>query len=296
MRVVILPERATPYHVGIWHATMCICMPDGHIVRYLRTIESDRTIALPWSDGFLYRSNRENNRHEFEGYGQDTILGVQAVQIIDESHGLQNPLLCLPLDDDIFEFGLEAVLRHRIPNLDLPWQERQSKVFWRGAGPHPLRSKVVEELFDYEHANVLFGRIPGNREEDWSQKYWDPTYEGKWQPIPMSEFVKYKYILIIDNFIITSAYSWIFGTGSVPILVKHPMTRFWYEEYLIPYVNYVPITHPSLGAMNLRETIEFLRDHDDLAQSIAKNALALSRTIFTPEFQRHHIQRKLREL
>ena len=293
---VIIKDRPAPFFWGLWHSNMCACLPNGFIVNYLRNLESDKTIAIPWSDGFQYLSKNENNKDVFEGYDKDVILGVQATRILEMDHGIKNKILCLPLDDDIFEYGLEKVLQIRIPNIDMPWEEKKSMVFWRGAGPHDLRQKVVEELYDYEHANVLYGRIPGNHEKDWKQKYWDKTYEGKWQPIPMSEFVKYKYILIIDNFIITSSYTWIFGTGSVPIIVQHPLDRYWYQEYLIPYVNYVPITHPDFGTMNLRETIDFLRTHDDIAKMIAQNAYELSKKIFSPEFQRYYINSKLKEI
>jgi hypothetical protein len=221
------------------------------------------------------------------------VLGIQASLILRHDHGLPNPLLCLPLDDDIFEHGLRRVLEERIPNLDLPWEERRDAVFWRGAGPHPLRQKVVEQLFGDEHANVLYGRIPGNREEDWSQKWWDKTYQGRWQPIELEEFVKYKYILIIDNCIITSSYTWVFGSGSVPILVSHPLNDFWFKEFLVPYMNYVPVVHPDFGEPDVAQTVRFLREHDDVARRIAENARALSEKIFTPGFQREYIRSRL---
>lgn len=289
---LIIKQKPGPYFVGLWASTMCICMPDGAIVKYIQNINSSKRCAIPWSDGFVYEKGREN-RHEISGYDEDVILCVQSTRICKLDHGIRNKLLCIPLDDDTFTFGLKKVLEDRIPNLYLPWKERKDIVFWRGAGPFPLRQQVVEELFDYKHADVLYGRIPGNTQEQYTQKYWDPTYEGKWQPIEMTEFVKHKYLLIIDNCIITSSYQWIFGSGSVPILVCHPMNDFWFKKYLIPFVNYVPVVHPSVGKMNVREVVNFLREHDDIAEQIATNARKLAFEIFSPEFQQGYLKENL---
>jgi hypothetical protein len=291
---LIIKERPGPWFIGLWGSTMCECMPNGPILEYIKSIDSSKRCAIPWSDGFLYNSDTSNNKGEFTGYEEDVILCVQATRISSLNHGIPNKLLCIPLDDETFRIGLQKVLEKRIPNLYLPWNEKKDIVFWRGAGPHAIRQQVIDELFDYKHADVLYGRIPGNTPEQYTQKYWDPTYEGKWQPIEMSEFVKHKYLLIIDNFIITGAYQWIFGSGSVPILICHPLTDFWFKKYLIPFVNYVPVTHPSVGKCNIREVINFLREHDDIAQNIAINARNLAFKIFSPEFQREYLNENLK--
>lgn len=291
---LIIKQRPAPYFVGLWASTMCICMPDGPIVKYIQSIDSSKKCSIPWSDGFVYEPGVRENKVEVMGYDEDVILCLQASRIVSVDHGIPNKLLCIPLDDETFTNGLQKVLENKIPNLYLPWNDRKDIVFWRGAGPQSLRQQVIEELFDYKHADVLYGRIPGNTPEQYTQKYWDPTYEGKWQPIEMSEFVKHKYLLIIDNCIITSSYQWIFGSGSVPILVCHPLNDFWFKKYLIPFVNYVPVTHPSVGKLNIREIVNFLRDHDDIAQNIASNARKLAFEIFSPEFQRQYLNDNLK--
>ena len=66
-------------------------------------------------------------------------------------------VLLLPLDDTTFQVGL---LEH-LQNIPRPsWDQRVSKVFWRG-GASPriyenLRIRVVRELYEYEHADVKF--------------------------------------------------------------------------------------------------------------------------------------------
>ena len=71
------------------------------------------------------------------------------------------------------------------------------------------------------------------------------------------------------------------------------MVDFWFKEYLIPWVNYVPVTHPDFGVLNIKNVIDFLVNNDVIAHNIAKNALELSRKIFSPEFQREYIKNKI---
>lgn len=290
---LIIKERPGPWFLGLWHSFMCVCMPDGHIVKYIKSLKSENTVAIPWSDGFRFIDEKNNNISEFEGYDEDVIIATQASLILSYNHRI-NKIICIPLDDETFEIGLRSVLLKHVPVsiLDMSWEDKKPTAFWRGAGPHPLRQKVIEELFDYKHADVLYSRISGNKEEDYTQKWWDQTYGSAWRPIGISEFVKHKYILVIDNFIITSSYQWVFGSGSVPIFITHPLDDFWFKEFLIPWVNYVPAVHPDFGILNIRNIINYLRDHDDVAKKIAENARDMANMVFSPQFQREYIKIK----
>jgi hypothetical protein len=62
---VVIRERPGPWFVGLWCSKLCSCMPDGHIVRYIRSLPMDVPFAIPWSDGFRYLSETHNNKKEF---------------------------------------------------------------------------------------------------------------------------------------------------------------------------------------------------------------------------------------
>ena len=68
---------------------------------------------------------------------------------------------------------------------------------------------------------------------------------------------------------------------------------FWFKSYMKDGENCVFINY---DLSNLLEKIEWLVNHDPEAEQIAKNALELSKRIFTPEFQREYIQRELRSI
>jgi hypothetical protein len=194
-------------------------------------------------------------------------------------------LLLLPFDDDTFRLGLHKILS----NIPLPkWEQRKNIVFWRGGcsgyDRPSLRMKVTNILYGNKFADV---RI---------------TKWGNWergQPIPKEQFgdrcgldkhVLHKYILIIDGNCIASSHQWVFGSGSVPIMITHPSNNYWFKKYIKPMINYVPIEY---DLSDLEDKIKWLVDNDDKAKEIATNALKLSNEIFSPEFQRKYIDEEL---
>lgn len=189
--------------------------------------------------------------------------------------------ILLPLDDMTFHMGLTSVLAS-IPNPT--WEEKKSCVFWRGGSSGfdrpSLRTRVTTELFGYPNTDV---RITpwGNwsNEQDIPPEFFAPR-EG------LDRHFAHKYILIVDGNCIASNHQWVFGSGSVPIMITHPDNRYWFQKYLKPMVNYVPI---SYDLSDLKEKIDWLLSHDEEAKTIASNALELSKTIFSPEFQRQYI-------
>lgn len=199
-------------------------------------------------------------------------------------------LLLLPLDDDTFNRGLTAVLS---PFPRLAWEDRIPKAFWRGGSSgcdRPmLRHRVLDVLHTHPAADVAFtpGGWPANDALIPRQYFKDSR-------VDLAEHMKYKYILIVDGNCIASAHQWVFGSGSVPILVSHPDNDFWFKSYLKPMVNYVPIEY---DLSDLIEKLEWLVTHDAEAKAIAQRALHLAATIFTPEFQKasvdHAIERIL---
>jgi hypothetical protein len=191
-------------------------------------------------------------------------------------------LLLLPLDDDTFNRGLTTVLS---PIPRPAWEDRVPKAFWRGGSSgcdRPmLRHRVLDVLHAHPNADVAFtpGGWPAN------DAVIPPAYFTDHRS-DLAEHMKHKYILIVDGNCIASAHQWVFGSGSVPILISHPDNDFWFKSYLKPMVNYVPIQY---DLSDLAERLEWLVAHDAEAKAIAQGAQHLAATIFTPEFQKAYI-------
>lgn len=198
-------------------------------------------------------------------------------------------LLLLPLDDDTFNRGLTEVLA---PFHRPAWKDRKPQAFWRGGSSgcdRPmLRQRVLDIVFDSPHADVAF--TPGG----WS--YNDaiiPNRYFKPNRVDLAKHFEYKYIFIIDGNCIASAHQWVFGSGSVPIMITHPDNNYWFKSYLKPMVNYVPIQY---DLSDLEEKLNWLVSHDEEAEQIAKNAEHLARTLFNPEFQKTYIDSEIQRI
>lgn len=219
----------------------------------------------------------------FQELEQSARLGTFPIICMLCSRNFQKPnMMYMPLDDQTFEYGLQRVLSG-LPNI--PWEQRKPIAFWRGGSSGcerpTLRHRVLDCLFAYPHADVRF--TPGGWEHNdkaLPQEYFTNERVG------LEAHIKNKYILIVDGNCIASAHQWVFGSGSVPIMITHPGNEYWFKKYLKPMVNYVPIKY---DLSDLKENIDWLVSHDEEAKQIADNAMQLSQTMFTPEFQRKYI-------
>jgi hypothetical protein len=185
-------------------------------------------------------------------------------------------VLLLPLDDDIFHHGLAKILKCE----DLPWEQRLPIAFWRGGrgSLNDLRTNVTLLLHNYINSDVKLNV------EDYMNKHMSSEYLAPRCNIETHR--KNKYILIIDGTFIASNHQWVFGSGSVPIMITHPDNEYWFKPYLKPMVNYVPIQY---DLSDLKEKIEWLIQNDDLAKAISEEAMKLSEEIFTSMFQKKYL-------
>jgi hypothetical protein len=288
MKVRFIWPSPPPY-VGFWCNKNATCLPFGAIVDFLASLESDLSIVIPYGDGL--REDDMDNSRDYAGHAEDAVLGVHCYR--EPIALIRNRLLCLPLDDDIFELGLRQVLRLEGID-DVPWEAKRSLAYWRGNGDlrstHNPRVELVQRLHDNPLADVKFVRTPHTPADQWPTQWFDQRFTGDYQPVPLAEFAAHKYVFIVDNFIITSGLQVVFGLGSVPLLVCHPNHRFWFRDLLKPMVNFVPV---DVGLGDLEEKLQWLADNDDAARAIAAGARELSDLVFSPQFQRDYLASQL---
>ena len=194
-------------------------------------------------------------------------------------------MLLVPLDDDTFTHGLQKVLS----NFKLPkWEERNPKVFWRGGSSGydrpSARMEVTKKLFGNANADVRITKW-GNweNEKDIPEEHFGDRCD-------LQKHFYNKYILIIDGNCIASNHQWVFGSGSVPIMITHPENNYWFKKFLKPMENYVPVQY---DLSDLEEKLDWLIKNDDKAKQIAGNAVSFSNLVFSPEFQRKYIDSEL---
>lgn len=273
-----------------WGMQQSYCRSDGPIVSFVRTlvdqIDPSKKLVIPACDGLANMDPSEgltkrptwridlafpsSERDELE-HLQPDILGALCTRNLQNSR-----IVYLPLDDDTFVYGLRG-----IPHI--PWEEKKPIVFWRGgtSGMPFVREQFVSRAKGNPHCDIRFVDHYGSRDVDSSLFA---------SPVGFETFVRHKYIVVIDGAVISSSHQWVFGSGSVPIFVTHPLNQFWFSSHLKPWVNYVPV---SYSLTEFEATIRWLIEHDAEARQIAQNALQLAQTIFTPSYQQDYLTREV---
>jgi hypothetical protein len=194
------------------------------------------------------------------------------------------PYILLPLDDKTFSEGLLPTLS----DITRPaWEDKKAIAVWRGsvtAGYPSIRTKTTELLWNYEKTDLKLIRYAG----------WDEN-----KPIPEEHFgeryslekqFEYKYIFIIDGACIASNHQWVFGSGSVPLMITHPDNNYWFKQHLKPMVNYVPINY---DLSDVKEKIDWLINNDEQAKSIMLEAMKLAHTVFSHEGQVEYLRNEI---
>jgi hypothetical protein len=201
----------------------------------------------------------------------------------------QKHTIYVPLDDTIFSYGLENTLGNDALK---PWNERLPIAYWRGTDSNPIRLYTCVMLHTNKNANLKIVLHPDYNKEkntplDLIIRYKNvPDHCFCVNKVPIKEHYNYKYIFIIDGACIASAHQWVFGSGSVPIIVGNPYHNYWFKHLLIPMVHYVPIQQ---NLSDLEEKVEWLVANDDLAKQIMLNALEFSKKYFSSEYQKKYI-------
>jgi hypothetical protein len=277
-----------------WNGLYSKCIRGGAITRFVDIQAKERglTAIFPVSDGLMgddeydrmiQSLGRENNGNiparrlaEIESIAARPIICTLCTRQLNKSN-----ILLLPLDDATFENGLPVFASPA-------WENRIPKIVWRGGSSGfdrpSIRAQAIDRLFDHPSADVRF-TLGGWLHNDVvlpSHHFGDS--------ITAEQQCCFKYILIIDGACIASNHQWVFGSGSVPVMVTHPDNDFWFRKYLVPMVNYVPVKY---DLSDLVEQLDWLVSHDEEARTIAAAAKDLSNRIFAPSFQQEYIKTEL---
>lgn len=273
-----------------WGMPQSYCRSDGAIVSFVKMlaeqIHPTAKVVIPACDGIAHADSSEGItsaptwRIDFAYPSQArTQLESLAPDLIGAlcTRNYQDPrIIYIPLDDDTFVSGLQ-----RIPNV--PWEQKIPIAFWRGgtSGTPFVRKSLVERTRTSPWCDCKFVDHYGPRNAE-------PCDFAP--PVGLDTYVRHKYILVVDGAVISSSHQWVFGSGSVPIIITHPLNHFWFKSHLKPWVNYVPV---SYSLAELESTLQWLREHDDEAQRIAAAAMGLAHTIFTPSYQQAYLTQEL---
>jgi hypothetical protein len=262
--------------VCFWNGIFSCVMQDGYIIRYIEQLLENQNITflMPQSDGDITSAEFVNIHIDPQ---EKLLVGSVAQRFYDPSLNY----VLIPQDDGIFQYGL----RHYFwPELLPRWEDRIPMAFWRGSGSRRngfLRKDAVLTLQENPAADVKLI-------DHWLYDTDDIPADCISEEVDYREFTKYKMVLIIDGNGISSAHTWCFGIGAVPIMITN--NDFWFKSALIPFGNYIPVKY---DLSDLEEKIEWVLENDLEAKQIAERAMEMAYRIFTPEYQRAYLQEQI---
>lgn len=182
----------------------------------------------------------------------------------------------IPASDEYFVKSIYDIFA----SYRVPWEKKIDSAVWRGGlSGEMLRIDTVKACLDIQNTDVKLV-------DNWPRDEYNPkkTPELFGDRIEAYDQCKYKAIFWIDGNCISSNVLWIFGSGSVPIIINE--TEYWFKKMLVPWVHYVPV---RADLSDLKEKVAWIFDNDDEAHRIADNALEFCRTVLSPEGQRSYI-------
>ena len=289
--------------VCFWGGYFSTVLKNGLLIEYLSNLFKELETEYP-QQKFLYFMPQSDGDIRLSEYydiftndymqylrenGIKILVGTVAQRF---SCGFKDPnveYVFLPQDDHIFQHGLRS--HFIIENLP-KWENRISQIIWRGSGsrrslggvPTFKRREIVSKLIDNSAADVKFvdnwiypsDEVPQN---------WICDFTTYWH------FCNYKMVLIVDGNGISSAHTWCFGIGAVPLLVTN--NTFWFSHLLVPFENYIPVKY---DLSDLEEKIEWVLENDEEAKNIAERAAAFAYRVFTPEYQSNYLCNRFRNI
>ena len=281
---------------------MSYCSTEGPIVSFMKQVIEElpmtKDLIIPNSDGFCSERNYNclvKDREDLEWTSTpEDIVGLLCSRNMSDRR-----IIYLPLDDDTFVKGLIPYFQEK--TTAVPWEDKKPIALWRGSPtgaffPTP-RFRLVTQLVNSTNidAKFVYTANPHNPAKLLNFGPFADTNDARyWQPeITLQDHLLYKYILIVDGNLISSAHQWVFASGSVPIMMTHPDNDYWFKSYLKPMVNYVPIEY---DLSDIEEKVQWLIDNDEQAKTIADNAMKLAETLFSPEFQRDYLRNRIQEV
>ena len=287
--IIKIPSNITTY----WDGALSKCLPGKEIETYVNESINkqnlNKNIEFSVTDGIVDSVEFDRLLNEFGKQPGKLSKFIKSKNIIAGlcTRNLNTTnIALLPFYDDSFKKGLINILSsYHSPK----WEDKISTLFWRGGSsgydkPFTIRMNVVKKLLGNKYSDVKLTKW-GN----WEDEHKVPeNYFG--DRCTLSKHLFFKYLLIVDGACIASNHQWVFGSGSVPVMVTHPGNNWWFKKYLVPMKHYVPV---SYNLSDLEEKIEWLVQNDDKAKEIVNNALEFSKEVFSPEFQRKYIDDEL---
>ena len=250
-------EEVEPFEVIGWWGFGMKCTSAGSIIEFLiKNIPENVALVLRHTDWHeeLPESFKKNFKHVFQ---VARYIGVSGSIVV-------------PGDDLFFTDPTNYY-----PSVDIPFDDRISKVFWRGSTTEKRRRDVVLELSDIADCDVKISTYRMNRDCPYWSKLPSSCLSER---VDSEEYHKYKIWLSLEGWGCASDTSRALMSGCAVIYFRR--TKPWFHSYLKHEENCI-IVEDNLD--DLKFYIRKLMSNPEYTRKIAFNGKQLSQEIFKKE-------------
>jgi len=243
----------------------------------------DKELKALIVDPFIPVLSRLIDKYSVSLNGKTFVIGFDDINYRDKGVYYCSNNICDTLIPD-YEFLRTRGyynLRHRQVLL---WNSKESVCYWRGSNhgvqyfinhennPRIIATRISLSNPQLVDAGIVHARAGGCH--SWVSGYYKA--QGYFSDAkPQDAMYSFKYLLVIDG--VSNTWPGLFSamlSGGVPLIVEsRDGFRQWFYNELVPWINYVPI---KSDLSNLIEVVEFLKENDIFAMSIAQKARALA--------------------
>jgi hypothetical protein len=258
-----------------------------YLLRYLQQLS--HRYALPDTDFIIATNDFVLTTHDKTGDQTIPIFGFA-------KQGISQNVILMP-DFEMCEETLSEK-KSQLPEAKrlsstFPWKSKHALGFFRGAftgafygdrSPDFGNDRARLVLFSHLHPKLVdatFNKLSQLSSEDEKKvSLWLASINKKIDHRSISDHYKFKYLLDVDgNSCTYSRCRWILLSNSVLVKVMSNHVQ-WYYKALEPWAHFVPVKQ---DLSDLAESLDYLKNHDDIAFQIAKKGQDLGTYIFSPK-------------
>ena len=157
-----------------------------------------------------------------------------------------------------------------------PWEAKESKAFFRGSRTSDERDALIL----LSRHNTLLADAQYTKNQAWKSPK-DTLNAEPAKEVSFEDHCRYKYLFNFRGVAASFRFKHLFLCKSLVFHVGDEWIEFFYSA-LKPWVHYIPLKKYPSG-QDIKNILEFFKEHDDLAQEIAENGR---------EFIWHHLRMK----
>ena len=200
--------------------------------------------------------------------------------VTDENTGRPFPaFITWPLNMFRHYVEVDKYVRLKLTGKVQKWEDKISRLVWRGVPTGYLQGRRfltgfengprIQAVLSNFHKNITDIDVAfSNKAFEYNSRLINSTNYAR-DHYGMNQYLGYKYLLSIEGNDVATGLKWQLASNSVVFMAKPVFSSFAMEDFLVPFVHYIPVKNDY---SDLMEVVEWARKNDEKCQWISAQA------------------------